>query len=126
MSRYLDIARKGSCERAKRELSEPVATTPHVPTPLQPEATTNSPNSRFAASQKLSFQDVLAVLESRCPDHVDADRWHRAVADGKRFLATWGEQAQALGWTSADLFGLHDPPEKPRPWLANTTQEEDG
>lgn len=86
MSRYLDIARKGSCERAKREKGELVATTPHVPRPPQPVAATNSPNSQFARSQKLSYQHVLAVLESRCPDHVDVERWNRAVADGKRFV----------------------------------------
>ena len=38
-----------------------------------------------------------------------------AVEDGRRFLAKWGEQAESLGWTSADLFGLHTPPAKPHP-----------
>jgi len=38
-----------------------------------------------------------------------------AIEDGRRFLATWGSQAEALGWTSADLFGLHTPPEQPHP-----------
>jgi hypothetical protein len=46
---------------------------------------------------------------------VDVARWRQCVEDGKRFLAKWGEQAQALGWTSADLFGLHEIPEKPHP-----------
>jgi len=55
------------------------------------------------------------VLEARCPDHVPVERWQQAVEDGKRFLAKWGEQAEALGWTSADLFGLHQPPEQPHP-----------
>jgi hypothetical protein len=40
-------------------------------------------------------------------------RWRRAVEDGRRFLATWGAQALALGWTVPDLFGLHSPPENP-------------
>jgi hypothetical protein len=115
MSRYLDIARKGSCERAKREKSELVATAPDVPTTPQPVAATTSPNSQFARSQKLSYQHVLAVLESRCPDHVDVERWNRAVADGKRFIGLWGEQASSLRWTNRDLFGLHAPPEQPRP-----------
>ena len=35
------------------------------------------------------------------------------VRDGSRLLAKWGNQAEALGWTSADLFGLHAPPEQP-------------
>jgi len=38
-----------------------------------------------------------------------------AVSDGRAFLARWGSQAEALGWTSADLFGLHQPPEQPHP-----------
>ena len=58
---------------------------------------------------------VLAALESRCPDLVPVDRWQAAVEDGRRFLARWGEQAEALGWTARDLFGLHTPPAKPHP-----------
>ena len=61
------------------------------------------------------FGRTFAVLESRCPDHVDVARWQQCIEDGRRFLATWGDQAQALGWTSADLFGLHKPPDKPHP-----------
>ena len=45
MSRYLDIARKGSCERAKREKCELVATASQRLASLQPEAATNSHNS---------------------------------------------------------------------------------
>jgi len=61
------------------------------------------------------FGRIYSLLEARCPDHVPADRWQQAVENGRAFLATWGEQAQALGWTSADLFGLHTPPERPHP-----------
>ena len=39
----------------------------------------------------------------------------QAVEDGHRFVTQWGKQAEALGWASADLFGLHIPPEKPAP-----------
>jgi hypothetical protein len=39
-------------------------------------------------------------------------RWQQAVEDGRRFLALWGEQAHALGWTARELFGLHTPPER--------------
>jgi hypothetical protein len=42
-------------------------------------------------------------------------RWEQCVRDGSAFLAKWGEQAEALGWSSADLFGLHTPPERPHP-----------
>jgi hypothetical protein len=61
------------------------------------------------------FAKTLEALERRCPDYVPPDRWHQAVEDGRRFLARWGDQAMALGWTGRDLFGLHEPPEKPHP-----------
>jgi hypothetical protein len=58
---------------------------------------------------------TLETLESRCPGHVTTDQWRRAVEDGRRFLARWGEQAEALGWTARDLFGLAPLPQKPHP-----------
>jgi hypothetical protein len=70
----------------------------------------SAPFSRFGR-----FSRTFAALESRCPDYVEPMRWEQALADGKRFLASWGTQAEALGWTSADLFGLNKPPEKPHP-----------
>jgi len=69
-------------------------------------------------TQTLATLATLAgvhALEACCPDHVDVVRWQQCLDDGHRFLATWGEQAEALGWTAADLFGLHTPPEKPHP-----------
>jgi hypothetical protein len=58
---------------------------------------------------------TFATLETRCPELVPVDRWQLAVEDGRRFLARWGEQAEALGWTARDLFGLHQPPAMPHP-----------
>ena len=49
------------------------------------------------------------------PDLVEPDRWQQAVKDADNFLATWGEQADALGWTARELFGLHPAPERPAP-----------
>jgi hypothetical protein len=46
---------------------------------------------------------------------VEADRWEAAVKDGRRFLTQWGEQAEALGWTARDLFGLAPVPDQPGP-----------
>jgi hypothetical protein len=59
------------------------------------------------------FGRTLSALEARCPEHVPVARWQQCVEDGKRFLAKWGEQAEALGCTARDLFGLHKPPDKP-------------
>jgi hypothetical protein len=61
------------------------------------------------------YESVYSALESGCPDLVPVDRWQVAVEDGRRFLARWGEQADALGWTPRDLFGLDTPPAKPHP-----------
>jgi hypothetical protein len=58
---------------------------------------------------------VFAALESGCPEEVPPARWRQAIEDGCAFLARWGEQAEALGWTAKDLFGLHKVPEKPHP-----------
>jgi hypothetical protein len=59
--------------------------------------------------------DAFAVLERRCPDYIEPDLWRQAVDDGRPFLATWQDQATALGWIGADLFGLHEPPSNPHP-----------
>jgi hypothetical protein len=61
------------------------------------------------------FDSVFSVLQSQCPQLVPVSRWQHAVEDGRRFLAKWGEQAEALGWTARDLFGLHTPPDGPHP-----------
>jgi len=65
--------------------------------------------------QAQRYWKVFGVLQLRPPDLIPVERWQQAIEDGRRFLATWGTQAEALGWTSADLFGLHQPPTKPHP-----------
>ena len=67
------------------------------------------------ASSEMPYASVFAALEDRCPAYVATADWRQAVGDGRRFLAQWGVQAEALGWTSRDLFGLHKPPDKPGP-----------
>lgn len=73
--------------------------------------------SRFPRERdsKTCLGSVLADLESRYPDLVPIDRWQAAIEDGRRFLARWGNQAEALGWTARELFGLQTPPAKPHP-----------
>jgi hypothetical protein len=61
------------------------------------------------------FGRSFAALEARCPEHARADCWQQAIEDGHRFLTQWGEQAEALGWTARDLFGLAPMPDKPHP-----------
>jgi hypothetical protein len=59
------------------------------------------------------FLRILQDLERRCPPHIDPTDWLRAVEDGRKFIASWGEQAETLGWTARELFGLHVVPERP-------------
>jgi len=65
--------------------------------------------------QAQRYRKVFAFLQLKPPALVDVARWQQCVRDGSKFLARWGEQAEALGWSSADLFGLHTPPDKPHP-----------
>ena len=39
-------------------------------------------------------------------DISDSADWERTVEDARKFLSNWGVQAEALGWTSDDLFEL--------------------
>jgi hypothetical protein len=67
-----------------------------------------SPFGRFGR-----FGRTFQALEQRCPAYIELADWQQALEDGRRFLAKWVEQAEALGWTSRELFGLHTPPERP-------------
>jgi hypothetical protein len=61
----------------------------------------------------LRYRRTYAHLQLRPPAYIPEDRWRMAIEDGRAFLHRWGESAERLGWTSADLFGLHTPPAKP-------------
>ena len=63
----------------------------------------------------LRYRRTFAHLQLTPPALVDVACWRQCVEDGKRFLAKWGEQAEVLGWTSGDLFGLHTVPAEPHP-----------
>ena len=41
---------------------------------------------------------------------MEIDDWQQAVVDARSFIARWGEQAEKLGWTAKDLFGLFPGP----------------
>jgi hypothetical protein len=59
------------------------------------------------------YGSVLTALRSKCPELVETERWDQAARDADSFLAKWGPQAQALGWTARELFGLHPVPMQP-------------
>jgi hypothetical protein len=70
-------------------------------------------NQRDTFSRLCRFCRTLDELERRCPGYIDATDWQQAIQDGRRFVSQWGEQADALGWTARELFGLHPVPAKP-------------
>ena len=70
-------------------------------------------NQRDTFSRLCRFCRTLDELERRCPAYIDATDWQQAIEDGRYFVSRWGEQADALGWTARELFGLHAPPERP-------------
>jgi hypothetical protein len=106
MGRYLDIAKRVERESTGYALNALNALR-GVPAPEQ------TPDGDLTRLTRL--MRTLAALEARCPDLVPVACWQAAVEDGRRFLARWGEQAEAFGWTARDLFGLHMPPERPHP-----------
>jgi hypothetical protein len=85
----------------------------------------SSPNSEFQNPKNTTdvnrqncqnpYWRVLEELRSGCPALVETDRWDQAIRDANSFLAKWGQQAHALGWTIRELFGLHPVAERPAP-----------
>jgi hypothetical protein len=109
MGKYLDIVDRAEARQAyeKNERNEKTYT----------DARTISPDHNLKGDLFRFFRlfRTRSELERRCPDHIPLSDWHQAVEDGRRFLAQWGEQAEALGWTPRDLFGLDEVPAKPHP-----------
>ena len=96
MGKYLDLVRK-----------------PFASTTDTTETTEVTPGDTFGRFSR--FGRTYKALEQRCPDYVPVMRWQQAVEDGKRFLTVRGDQAEALGWSARDLFGLHTPHAEPHP-----------
>jgi hypothetical protein len=61
------------------------------------------------------YRRVYGILQTKCPDGVDAFRWDTCLKDASRFLAKWGLAAERLNWSSKDLFGLLLIPAEPHP-----------
>jgi hypothetical protein len=93
---------------------------PPPPTDKTDKAPTEIGSVSFVGTPGAPFSEILRVLhalEARRPELVPEARWRQAVADGQHFLARWGEQAHALGWTAKDLFGLMPVPAHAKPSL---------
>jgi hypothetical protein len=118
--RYLDVLERVAEAHANAKSAKSAKSGPRT----KAEAAQNSQNAQNSHAQgpaskrgreQNPYGSTIATLEARCPDLIPADRWQAAVEDGCRFLARWGEQAEALGWTARDLFGLIAVPEHAKP-----------
>jgi hypothetical protein len=106
MGKYLDIL-----ERADRYDKNDI----YDKSPTNARINRSRHNSKDTFGRLNRLCRILSALESRCPELVGADDWLQAVADARTFIARWGEQAEGLGWTATDLFGLFPVPPKPHP-----------
>jgi len=108
MGKYLDIIRK--VEQAL----------PYDKNDINDQTHTVACDSRAVHNLQCGFGRIsrfgrsFGELERRCPNLIDYADWQQAIESGRRFLAQWGEQAECLGWTSRDLFGLAPVPDKPK------------
>jgi hypothetical protein len=106
MGKYLDLARRArACDKSDQSDKSPPAVVPKQ----------GVHNFADIFGRLNRFCRTFQELERRCPEHIEVADWQRAVEDGRRFLSRWGEQAEALGWTPRDLFGLAPLPDRPHP-----------
>lgn len=49
--------------------------------------------------------DRLAVMP--CPSDIPPERWQQAIDDAVRFAQQFGPQAHSFGWSTGQLFGVH-------------------
>jgi hypothetical protein len=81
---------------------------PHA---VEPEPVVEAPAKSEIVDVEIAapepYARCVAELQRGCPDNVPLDRWRLCLEDAAKFFAQWGRQAQRLGWSSQDLFGLH-------------------
>jgi hypothetical protein len=107
MGKYLDIFRAAEqqCSYDKNDVNDQTYTNACTQAAVH--------NQQYEFGRICRFGRLFDELERRRPDQVDIADWQQAVEDARRFLARWGEQAEALAWTTADLFGLAPLPKRP-------------
>jgi hypothetical protein len=103
VGRLLEIFRQENGEYETNELNESSSPDRHAaPKVHKPEG---------GLFRQIRLFRALQQLERRCPGYIDPADWERAVEDARKFLSKWGVQAEALGWTSDDLFELAPVPD---------------
>jgi hypothetical protein len=123
-AQVLDALRLANGEQQKLQELQKAPGSPQacLPQPAEEEARREEERAAFVEFDaglpraKLgTYERVFGALRSQCPQLIEPDRWQQAIHNAGIFLERWGEQAQALGWTARELFGLHAAPERPSP-----------
>jgi hypothetical protein len=112
---FLESEIRGGTPAKVAKVAKVEADTPQTLAGLAGLAGAPLQNAIFGQSALGPLAVALAALERRCPELVPTERWQQAVEDGRRFLAQWGQQAEALGWTPKEIFGLVAVPANPHP-----------
>jgi hypothetical protein len=92
-----------------------VRTVCHTKTSTLPARESWQPKGFLAekSPDKVLIYLIYLATSSTLPSSL---RWQPRLVVGRlgyRSAASWGAQAQALGWTARELFGLHPVPERP-------------
>jgi hypothetical protein len=111
VGKYLDILKQVGAQSAPRDISDQ---SDRSYSPCDQD-TDFGRLCRFGRAPQPYCQAAIEALEHRCPACVEHDRWRQAIDDARRFLFKWDSEAEALGWTVRELFGLAAVPDKPHP-----------
>ena len=103
-----DTKRDRERDRSPRGCLEAPAMTRQMPEGVSVSRWPKGETPRQAAT--LTYARTFAAFQHHCPNQIETADWELAVEDGQRFLAQWGNKAEALGWTARDLFGLSPVP----------------
>jgi hypothetical protein len=107
---------EGSLSSAFLPSAIPPTELPETPEPAGDAAADDTEQAvacRMMERDPSPFKAELGTLRIQCPTGVDHARWRQGIVDAETFIAVWGAQAQAFGWTVPELFGLHPVPEQP-------------
>jgi len=111
VGKYLDILNRADARSAPSDISDQ---SDRSYSPWDQE-TDFGRFCRFGRAQQPFCQAAIEALQRRCPAYVEPELWQQTADDARRFLSRWGEEAEALGWTARDLFGLAPVPEELHP-----------
>ncbi len=107
MGRWMEQAARLEQDESPSAVSAISAISP-VSGPLRrPIGTKDTNGTGNCSPAVLGWRDAIARLDPASPPATLSEyRWRQLIDDADRFLTRWGSQADALGWSELDLFGV--------------------